>query len=94
MVPVIILSLNVILPWFLSLFFPNFSSLLVIAAWSFVSMICLVAVAYWVYEDGKKIEFIESSLWRRINKLEEFMKMSSRNQEELEEQIKKLEKNN
>ena len=90
-IPVIILSLNVVLPWFLSTFIPGFSSVLVIGVWSFVSIACLVAVAYWVYEDGKKIEFIEARLWRRIDKLEEFVKMSEINQENLEDKIKKIE---
>lgn len=90
-IPVIILLLNFIFPMIVFQFLPNFSSLLLIAGWSFVSMFCLVAVAYWVYEDGKKIEFLEERLWRRIDKLEESMKLNFRCMERTEERLKRLE---
>ena len=54
-------------------------------------MFCLVVVAYWVYEDGKKIEFLEEHLWRRIDKLEENMKLNLRCMEDMEERLKGLE---
>ena len=90
-IPVIILLLNFIFPVIVFQFLPNVSSLLLIAGWSFVSLFCLVVVAYWVYEDGKKIEFLEEHLWRRIDKLEENMKLNIRCMEDVEERLKGLE---
>jgi hypothetical protein len=72
-------------------FLPNLSSLLLIAGWSFVSLFCLVVVAYWVYEDGKKIEFLEEHLWRRIDKLEENIKLNLTCMDDMEERLKRLE---
>jgi amino acid transporter len=87
-IPVIILLLNFIFPVIVFQFLPNVSSLLLIGGWSFVSLFCLVVVAYWVYKDGKKIEFLEEHLWRRIDKLEENMKFNIR---DIEDKLKGLE---
>jgi hypothetical protein len=87
-IPVIILMLNFIFPVIVFQFIPNVSSLLLIGGWNFVSLFCLVVVAYWVYEDGKKIEFLEEHLWRRIDKLEENMKFNIR---DIEDKLKGLE---
>jgi hypothetical protein len=87
-IPVIILMLNFIFPVIVFQFIPNVSSLLLIGGWSFVSLFCLVVVAYWVYKDGKKIEFLEEHLWRRIDKLEENMKFNIR---DIEDKLKGLE---
>ena len=52
--------------------------------WSFVSLFCLAVVAYWVYEDGKRIEFLEEHLWRKIDKLEQSVKINIGDIENLE----------
>jgi hypothetical protein len=87
MIPVIILSLNFVFPLIVAQFLPTMSQILLIGIWSFVSLFCLVVVAYWVHEDGKKIEFLEDHLWRRIDKLEQSMKFNLRRIEDIESQL-------
>ena len=92
LIPVIVLLINIFIPFlFIQLETGLSTTLLIVAFWSFVSMFCLILVAYWVYEDGKKINSSDTYLWRRIEKMEESEKMTERFIEELETRIKKLE---
>jgi len=47
--------------------------------------------AYWVYEDGKRIESSDPYVWKHIHKLETSVKMLENLTGELDERIKKLE---
>jgi hypothetical protein len=92
LITVIVLFLNPILAFLISQLSTDIStSILVVAFWSFVTWFCLVMVACWVYEDGKKIESSDPYLWRHIKKLETSEKMMEKFIEELESRIKKLE---
>ncbi len=81
-IPTIVLALN-----FLSIvglvffqFFVDISFLLTIFSW-----LSLVIVAYWVYENDKRTEFLEKHVWKKIDKLEADLKLANRRIEELNE---------
>jgi hypothetical protein len=67
------------------------SSILALGIWSFVTWCCLVMIAYWVYDDGEKIESSDPYFWKHIKKLETNEKMMENLIEELDGRIKKLE---
>lgn len=92
LIVVIVLFLNPFLAFSIGSFLTDLSSsFLALALWSFITWFCLVLVAYWVYEDGKKIEPSDTYLWRHIKKLETSEKMMENLIEELDRRIKKLE---
>jgi uncharacterized membrane protein YvlD (DUF360 family) len=92
LIPVIVIFLSPIIG---ILFAPTShdlsSSILALGVWSFVTWCCLVMIAYWVYEDGKKIEPSGTYLWRHVKKLETSEKMMENLIEDLDGRIKKLE---
>ena len=67
-------------------FLANFSYILSLASW-----LSLVLVAYWVYENDKKIEFMEEHVWKKLDKTEAELKISRRQIEELQERLKEFE---
>ena len=87
-IPTIVLALN-----FLSMiglvffqFFVDISFLLTILSW-----LSLVIVAYWVYENSKRTEFLEKHIWRRLDEAEADLKLANKRIGDMEEEIKKLE---
>lgn len=83
-IPAIILALN-----FLSMigllffkFFIDVSSVLMIASW-----LSLVLVAYWVYENDQRVEFLEKHVWKKIERLEQDLKLAHRSLAEINERL-------
>lgn len=92
LIPVIVIFLSPIIG---ILFAPTStdlsSSILALGVWSFLTWCCLLMIAYWVYEDGKKIGPSTTYLWNHVKKLETSEKMIENLIEELDRRIKKLE---
>ena len=87
-IPTIVLALN-----FLSMiglvffqFFVDISFLLTIFSW-----LSLVVVAYWVYENNQRTEFLEKHVWRKIENAEADLKLANKRIRDLEEKIGKIE---
>jgi biopolymer transport protein ExbB/TolQ len=87
-IPTIVLLLNFIsmIGLVVFQFLAGFSSFLMIAAW-----LSLVLVAYWVYENDKRIEFMEEHIWKRNEELEESVKLNRICIEDMKERLKRLE---
>jgi len=89
-IPTIVLALN-----FFSMigllafqFFADFSLILSIVSW-----LSLVLVAYWVYENDKRIDFLEEHVWSRLNKAEAYLKVNDGRIEGLLKRLEKIESN-
>ncbi len=92
LIPVIVIFLSPIIGFLFAPTSPDISTtILALGVWTFISWACSIMVAYWVYEDGKKIESLNTYLWKHVKKLETSEKMMENLIGELESRIKKLE---
>jgi sulfite exporter TauE/SafE len=85
-VPAIVLLLNFLFG-LLAGFIPDLFPM--VGVLNFITALMLVVLALMVYENAKKIDFIEEHVWRRLNEIDERIKLNRNFMEDLKKQMDK-----
>jgi len=85
-IPVIVLVLNLLFYIFVIV---TTEFTIVIGVWGIVLGVCQILVAYTAYENAKRVDFLEEHVWKRINEIDEWIKLNRNFMEDLKKRMDK-----